>query len=179
MSFKAENMTVAQLKSNLRDLAADTKDLMSEYLYWLRKKLKAQGARNDLKGEKQGFGPWVEENLPISRRTADTWADEWAREAGLMKPKSTSGKSSKGGAGTLGDEVPGERKEYFTLNLELTPSEQEQLLMAWMVLTEEVATRLFGAIGTSFRREGRSHQTECEQRSESVLQNDSGQFLAH
>jgi hypothetical protein len=123
------------------DLVADHKDDMGPYLYWLRTKLKAQGARNDLKGDKQGFGPWVEANLPISRKTADTWANDWAIEEGLM-PKPTSGKSSKGSGGGLGDEVPGEKPEYFSVNISLTPSEQEEWLLAWQDLGEEPATRL-------------------------------------
>jgi hypothetical protein len=68
---------------------------LAPMLYWLRDKLRAQGARNDLTQDKdRGFAFWVEEHLDISRRTADRWCDWYAVEAGL-KPASTSGHVSK------------------------------------------------------------------------------------
>lgn len=68
---------------------------LAPMLYWLRDKLRAQGARNDLTQDKdRGFAGWVEENLDISRRTADRWCEWYAVEAGL-KPASTSGHVSK------------------------------------------------------------------------------------
>ncbi len=64
------------------------KDL-APMLYWLRQKLRAQGARNDLTQDKdRGFGFWVEEHLDFSRRTADRWCDWYAVEAGI-KPEPT------------------------------------------------------------------------------------------
>jgi hypothetical protein len=50
---------------------------MAPLLYQLRERIKAQGK----KGE--GFGVWCEKHLDISRRTADRWADEYARKHGL------------------------------------------------------------------------------------------------
>lgn len=63
---------------------------MGQLLYWLREKLKAQGSRNDLRDDDKGFGAWVEENIEISRRTADRWADEFGIANGLMERRSTS-----------------------------------------------------------------------------------------
>jgi hypothetical protein len=140
MPSKFEKLTINQLKSKLVHAAKRSRELMAPMLYYLRKKIKAQGSRNDLRRKPEGFGQWVEKNLPITRRTADTWADEWAVAQGLKKPP-TSRKISKGD-GELGDISDGPRKEYFSLNLSLTPSEQEELILAWQVLGEEQATAL-------------------------------------
>jgi hypothetical protein len=64
--------SIEELKSELISLWGKSKEL----LYHLRTKLKAQGKRGE------GFGEWVEENLEISRRTADRWADEYAVSIG-------------------------------------------------------------------------------------------------
>src|ERR1039458_4007556 len=66
---------------------------LAPLLYWLREKLRAQGSRNDIHDKDRGFAAWVEENLDISRRTADRWCEWFAEKAGL-KP-STSGHVSK------------------------------------------------------------------------------------
>ena len=136
MPAKVEDLSVPQLKTKLVAAAKETKEAMAEMLYYLRQKIKAQGK----KGE--GFGAWVEDNLGITRRTADNWANEWAEEEGISK-KPTSGKNSKGGGG-LGDYdiSDGPPKVYFTLNLELTLGEQDDLILAWGMLGEEPATRL-------------------------------------
>ena len=68
---------------------------LAPMLYWLRDKLRAQGARNDLTQDKdRGFAFWVEEHLDISRRTADRWCDWYAVKMGY-KQDSTSGHLSK------------------------------------------------------------------------------------
>lgn len=68
---------------------------LAPMLYWLRDKLRAQGARNDLTQDKdRGFAFWVEEHLDISRRTADRWCDWYAVKMGY-KADSTSGHLSK------------------------------------------------------------------------------------
>lgn len=57
---------------------------LAPMLYWLRDKLRAQGARNDLTQDKdRGFAFWVEEHLDISRRTADRWCDWFAVKEGI------------------------------------------------------------------------------------------------
>lgn len=68
---------------------------LAPMLYWLRDKLRAQGARNDLTQDKdRGFAFWVEEHLDISRRTADRWCDWYAVKMGY-KQDSTSRHLSK------------------------------------------------------------------------------------
>jgi hypothetical protein len=63
---------------------------MAPLLFWLRLKLRAQGSRNDIHDKDRGFGAWVEENLDITRRTADRWADKYALDNGLGERKPTS-----------------------------------------------------------------------------------------
>jgi hypothetical protein len=67
---------------------------LAPLLYWLRERLRAQGARNDIADKDRGWGIWVEEHLDISRRTADRWCEWYAVEAGL-KEGPTSGQVSK------------------------------------------------------------------------------------
>jgi hypothetical protein len=66
---------------------------LAPMLYWLREKLRAQGARNDIDDRDRGFAAWVEEHLDFSRRTADRWCNWYAIQAGLKEP--TSGQVSK------------------------------------------------------------------------------------
>ncbi len=61
---------------------------MGPLLYWLRLRLHAQGSRNDIHDKDRGFGAWVEDNLDITRRTADRWADWYAVENGLKESTS-------------------------------------------------------------------------------------------
>lgn len=76
---------------------------LAPMLYWLREKLRAQGARNDLTQDKdRGFGFWVEEHLDFSRRTADRWCEWYAVEAGL---KPTSGQVSKSEDDSLYEDI--------------------------------------------------------------------------
>jgi hypothetical protein len=71
------------------------KQELAPMLYWLRDKLRAQGARNDLTQDKdRGFAFWVEEHLDISRRTADRWCDWYAVKVGYRQD-ATSGHLSK------------------------------------------------------------------------------------
>ena len=91
-------LTEQQLKSELKAAWKKhekvAREEMGPLLYWLRDKLRAQGSRNDIHDKDRGFGAWVEDNLDISRRTADRWADDYAVKAGL-KAASTSGQVSK------------------------------------------------------------------------------------
>ena len=65
---------------------------LAPLLYWLRERLRAQGARNDLVQDKdRGWEVWVTEHLDISRRTADRWCAWYAQQAGLTPEGSTSG----------------------------------------------------------------------------------------
>jgi len=83
----------AAIKSAWKKYERLAKKEMGQLLYWLREKLRAQGSRNDIHDKDRGFGAWVEENLDISRRTADRWADWYAVENGLKE--STSGQLTK------------------------------------------------------------------------------------
>lgn len=138
-----KDMSIPTLKSNLLDLTADHREQAGGYLYWLRAKLKAQGARNDLKKQREGFGPWVEDNLHITRKTADVWADDWAEENNLP----TSRKTTKSGKGAgMGDDhgriVDGPRIVYYNMTLKISEVEQEELIKAWEILGDAPATRL-------------------------------------
>lgn len=75
------NLSIAELKSDLKNLGVKYAEDSKELIYHLRKKLKAQGKCGE------GFGDWVENNLDITRRTADRWADAYAVSIG---EKSTS-----------------------------------------------------------------------------------------
>src|SRR6266478_4409136 len=60
---------------------------LAPLLYWLRERLRAQGARNDLVHDKdRGWEVWVTEHLDISRRTADRWCAWYAEKEGLTPP---------------------------------------------------------------------------------------------
>ncbi len=79
-----------ELKSAIKSVWKKHEELakqdLAPLLYWLRDKLRAQGARNDLTTDKdRGFAFWVEEHLDISRRTADRWCEWYAVEAGLKE----------------------------------------------------------------------------------------------
>lgn len=79
-----ENLSVNELKAELTDSwskyrGAAEKE-MAPLLYHLRERLKSQGTTG------AGFGAWVEDNLDISRRTADRWANDYAVVKGLKKP---------------------------------------------------------------------------------------------
>jgi hypothetical protein len=73
----------AAIKSEWKKHEESAKQDLAPLLYYLRERLRAQGARNDLANTDRGFTVWVEANLDISRRTADRWCEWFAVEAGL------------------------------------------------------------------------------------------------
>ena len=79
MSEDIEQLKITELKSRLCQAAKQSRATMAPMLYWLREKIKDQGKAG------KGFGPWVEKHLDITRRTADRWADEWAKKNGRKK----------------------------------------------------------------------------------------------
>jgi hypothetical protein len=87
-----QNRTEAELKSAIKSAWKKHERLakkdMAPLLYWLRVKLRAPGSRNDIHDKDRGFGAWVEDNLDISRATADRWAEQHALENGLKEPTS-------------------------------------------------------------------------------------------
>ena len=86
----------AAIKSAWKKHERLAKKDMAPLLFWLRLKLRAQGSRNDIQDKDRGFGAWVEDNLDITRRTVDRWADKYGLDNGLMERKPTSGQPSKG-----------------------------------------------------------------------------------
>jgi len=103
-----EHELKAAIKSAWKKHEESARADLAPLLYYLREQLRAQGARNDLGIEKdRGFAAWVEENLDISRRTADRWCEWFAVEAGL-KP-STSGHVTKSDV-ALWDEIQNEHE---------------------------------------------------------------------
>jgi hypothetical protein len=85
----------AAIKSAWKKHERLAKKEMGPLLFWLRVRLRAQGSRNDIHDEDRGFGAWVEENLDISRRTADRWANEYGLANGLMTQDATSSQVTK------------------------------------------------------------------------------------
>lgn len=88
-----EKLNEAELKAAIRSAwkmhEHVVKKDMAPLLFWLRLKLRAQGSRNDIHDKDRGFGAWVDENLDITRRTADRWADKYGLDNRLMERKPT------------------------------------------------------------------------------------------
>jgi hypothetical protein len=147
-----QRLNIAQLKSRLRRFTPRLKQLreeMSPLLAELRKRLAAPGR----KGE--GFGAWVEKNLPITRRTADNWADEY-------EGKRTSRNFSKGSE-PRGAARPGEERVY-PLDFVVTDEEEQQLVDAVRVLGPKETKRIvFEALleAASRKRHGKSRSAKA------------------
>jgi hypothetical protein len=91
-----EEQLKAAIKSAWKKVERIAAKEMGPLLYWLREKLKARGSRNDLRDQDKGFGAWVEANLDVTRRTADSWANQYAFANGLRERNPTYGNLSKG-----------------------------------------------------------------------------------
>jgi hypothetical protein len=95
-----EMLTEQQLKSALKSTwkkyEKPAQLETAPLLYWLRIRLRAPGARNDISDKDRGFGAWVDDNLGISRRTADRWADAYGEANGLIERETTSSQLTKG-----------------------------------------------------------------------------------
>lgn len=137
MSKKIEQLNIAELKSGLIDAAKQSQEEMAPLLYYLRAKLKARGQVG------KGFGAWVQDNLVITRRTADTWANDWAISQGLKKTPAakTSGKISRSSLAEPITISSGPRKVCCNLSIWITEAAQEALLFTWGRLGEEAATQ--------------------------------------
>jgi hypothetical protein len=133
--MKAQQLTIPQLKSRLVQTANRSEKLMAPMLFFLRKKLKAQGKAG------QGFGLWVEENLQITRRTADRWANEWGIVNEKMKrpSKRTSGQHDQK---SRKDAESGPPKVTFNLPLLLNDGEHEVFMWAVETIGEDEVARL-------------------------------------
>lgn len=132
----------SQLKSKLKQLDKSVKvakEKMAPYLYFLRLRIRKKGSRTG-----EGFGAWVDENLSVCRRTADLWANEWARKQGLMKEQSPLEKVPKVDVGVSPDGVLQVR---FSLSAERT----RQFNEAYQQLGEDRATEImFDAITKAY-----------------------------
>ena len=147
--MKAENLSVAELKSKLQNIWRKHEKLcrasMGEHLYWLRKKMRAQGARNDKKAKPEGFGAWCEENLHITRRTVDKWADAWAISHGLKKPSTKQTKTFRPDSKSdKGNPVDGSMVVDYQMTL--TPDENRAWLDALRVLGPAAQKIVFNAV---------------------------------
>ncbi len=148
--MKAETLSISELKTKLQNIWRKHEKLcresMGEYLYWLRKKMRAQGARNDKKDKPEGFGIWCQENLHITRRTADQWANDWAVAHGLQKPSKktlkTFGKTSKSDKGNTA--VDGGL--LVTYQMTLTEEENNTWLAALNLLGPAAQKVIFEAV---------------------------------
>ncbi len=98
--LKPETLSEQELKRAIKSawqkFEKPVQQEMAPLLYWLRIRLKAPGARNDISDKDRGFGAWVDENLGISRRTADRWADAYGEANGLIERETTSSQLTKG-----------------------------------------------------------------------------------
>ena len=144
-----EKLRVNELKTKLTNTWGKYKRAaqrtMGPFLYHLRKKLKAQGKSS------AGFGAWVEDNVDISRRTADRWADEYALGKGLMKPRKhkapTFGQLSKSSKATPSDgNVP------VPLSFVFRQDEADKFLAAMKVLGDKAQAIIYNAVTTAADR---------------------------
>jgi hypothetical protein len=184
---KIEDLSVTELKNKLEKIWHKheklCRDSMGEYLYWLRKKMRAQGARNDKKKDKpEGFGAWCEANLQITRRTADKWADVWAIAQGLKKPPkktpktfSTDSKSDKGNP--AGDDTV-----VVTYQMTLTQDENRAWLAALKALGSAAQKVVFKAVLNAARvpvpKKPAMSATEADRKRMTFLDDQPDTFLA-
>lgn len=142
-----ENLSVNELKAELTDASAKYQGAaekeMAPLLYHLRKKLKAQGKSGN------GFGAWVEDNLIISRRTADRWADAHAVSRGLKKPpkskKATFRQVSKSPV------TNADSKGTVSLQFTLAEDEEEEFWAAMKILGDEATGIIRDAVISAAR----------------------------
>ena len=136
-----------ELKAELTDASAKYQGAaekeMAPLLYHLRKKLKAQGKSGN------GFGAWVEDNLIISRRTADRWADAHAVSRGLKKPpkskKATFRQVSKSPV------TNADSKGTVSLQFTLAEDEEEEFWAAMKILGDEATGIIRDAVISAAR----------------------------
>jgi hypothetical protein len=146
-----ENLSVADLKERLEKIWHKhemlCRESMAECLYWLRKKMRAQGARNDQKKDKpEGFGAWCEANLHITRRTADKWADAWAIAQGLKKPSKKTPKTFRPDSKSDKGNAAGDGTVVVTYQMTLTEQENEAWLAALKALGSAAQKVIFDAV---------------------------------
>jgi hypothetical protein len=131
-----------QLKAKLKQCAKFVKlakEKMAPYLYFLRQRIRKQGSRTG-----EGFGAWVEKNLSITRRTADLWADDWARKHKLKPERSPLEKLPKVALGVSSDGV-------LQVRFALSPERTREFNEAYEEIGHERATDImFDAITRAY-----------------------------
>ena len=123
---------------------------LAPLLYWLRERLRAQGARNDLTNDKdRGWEVWVTERLEISRRTADRWADDWGIAHGLKKASKRAAPTSR-----QMSKSPGTPDGRVTVNVSFVVSEREheQFLEAMEILGDDAQRIIYDAVVTAAKK---------------------------
>jgi hypothetical protein len=127
-------LTIRQLKSRLVHIAKRSRSSMAPLLWQLRERIKAQGK----KGE--GFGVWCEKHLDISRRTADRWADEYARKHSLKTFRQMTKSRPKQNDKTADGKVT------IQVSWVATKAEEEQFIEAMGVLGQEAQPLIYKTV---------------------------------
>lgn len=139
-----EKLNVSQLKATITrtwgKYQRAAQRTMGPLLYHLRKRLKAQGKSG------AGFGAWVEDNVDISRRTADRWADDYGVSKGLMKPKKRKAPafSQLSKSGEAKPSVDG--KVTVPLSFVLSENERDEFMDALKILGDEATKVMYSAV---------------------------------
>lgn len=82
-----QKLLTDRLEASWLGFERQVKTAVAPLLFHLRLRLKKPGSRTG-----GGFGKWCDANLPVSRRTADRWADDYAESIG----RPTSSQQTKG-----------------------------------------------------------------------------------
>ncbi len=143
MPSKIEELTITELKSRLLHAAKQSRKLMAPMLYYLRQKIKAQGKAG------QGFGQWVEDNLDITRRTADRWANEWAVSQKLRKPSKPKPKAFRQMSKSAQASPDG--KVTVPLSFVLPDKEAEEFIAAMQLLGDKATSIIYNAVVVAAR----------------------------
>ena len=150
--FELQKLNEQELKSAIISAWKKHEELakkdLAPMLYWLREKLRAQGARNDIADKDRGFGAWVEDNLDISRRTADRWADEYAISEGMKKPSNKTKPTFSHPSKSLAPDG----KVTVNVNFVLTEQDQAEFLEAMDILGADAERIIYDAVINAAKR---------------------------
>jgi hypothetical protein len=139
-----EKLNVNQLKATITrtwgKYQRAAQRTMGPLLYHLRKRLKAQGKSG------AGFGAWVEDNVDLSRRTADRWADAYAVSKGLMKPKKHKALAFSQLSKSPDEKPTADGKIAMALQFVLTKQEHGEFMDALKVLGAEATPIIYSAV---------------------------------
>lgn len=165
-----EKLTVAELKAKLcrvwKKYQHTAERTMAPLLYYLRQKIKAQGKAG------QGFGLWVEENLDITRRTADRWANEWAVSQKLRKPSKPKPKAFRQMSKSAKANPDG--KVTVPLSFVLPDKEAEEFMAAMQLLGDKATGIIYDAVLTAARAHKKPAQPAATPKRKLTFLNDEG-----